>query len=424
MEYLKTLEYYQHLLNEEVLFLKKTGGKKYRIFSGEMIRCEDNIYYYQFEVDNEISLSEGMPIQILIKGNYYKANIINVEQFKVNFACNCSLGNDIDGGYLICDPWYLLEALIDRLEECKLGNKYGLSEILVEKGPGLENQNNFVPGKEHLNEMIEKNKITFIWGPPGTGKTTTLANLSINFAKKGKKVLIVSQSNISVDEAILKICQLCNENELLINGKFMRYGYVKNKKLEDNYYCNSYKYVIEKYPNLEKRLSAIDKEISKLGKKDILEDIKKLQNEKMEINKTIKNEQEKVINEAKVIATTISKATIEPMFYEQQFDIVIFDEASMAYIPQIIYASSLAKEKFICIGDLKQLSPIVQGENSQELKKDIYHFLGMEKEDGTISHEWLVILNEQFRSHSKISKFVNKRFYSGRINDTKLENKV
>jgi hypothetical protein len=44
-----------------------------------------------------------------------------------------------------------------------------------------------------------------IKGPPGTGKTTVIAEICYQLAKQGKRVLIASQTNLAVDNAISKI---------------------------------------------------------------------------------------------------------------------------------------------------------------------------------------------------------------------------
>lgn len=74
-----------------------------------------------------------------------------------------------------------------------------------------------------------KEPITIIWGPPGTGKTYNMSKLALQFQKRGKKVLIVSHSNVSVDGVIKKIVERIEESEeghLLEQGKILRYGYV------------------------------------------------------------------------------------------------------------------------------------------------------------------------------------------------------
>ena len=59
-----------------------------------------------------------------------------------------------------------------------------------------------------------------------------------------------------------------------------------------------------------------------------------------------------------MVATTISKATIDHLFDEKRYDLVMFDEVSMAYVTQIFCAAKIAKEKFMCVGDFNQLAPI------------------------------------------------------------------
>ena len=86
--------------------------------------------------------------------------------------------------------------------------------------------------------------------------------------------------------------------------------------------------------------------------------IKKKITERLEINNRINkirdylSEQEKeLIHKSAFVATTVSKATVDKAIYTQRFDVVIFDEASMAYVPQVIFAAGIAKNYFVCLGD-------------------------------------------------------------------------
>ena len=45
----------------------------------------------------------------------------------------------------------------------------------------------------------------FLQGPPGTGKTTVIAELCYQLAKRGKRVLVASQANLAVDNALSRL---------------------------------------------------------------------------------------------------------------------------------------------------------------------------------------------------------------------------
>lgn len=52
----------------------------------------------------------------------------------------------------------------------------------------------------------------FLQGPPGTGKTTFIAELCYQAARRGKKILVASQTNLAVDNAL---CRLQNSVDIL-----------------------------------------------------------------------------------------------------------------------------------------------------------------------------------------------------------------
>lgn len=91
----------------------------------------------------------------------------------------------------------------------------------------------------------------------------------------------------------------------------------------------------------------------------------------------------------------------------------------MAYIPQIIAAASFATEHMICVGDFRQLAPIVQEPLAKEtLGKDLFEYLGINAGYRDIRlHPWLVMLDEQRRMHPAISAFPSRHVYSRLLKD-------
>ena len=53
-------------------------------------------------------------------------------------------------------------------------------------------------------EQALANDITYIWGPPGTGKTTVIGQIIDELFKHDRSVLVVSHTNTAVDGAIVK----------------------------------------------------------------------------------------------------------------------------------------------------------------------------------------------------------------------------
>lgn len=176
----------------------------------------------------------------------------------------------------------------------------------------------------------------------------------------------------------------------------------------------SYDVAFENNPDLKEKYLKLSLEIKEEGKTP--KELQDLIDERREVQQKIGNYEIALIQNASVVAVTATKATISKAIYEQEWDTVIFDEISMAYISQVMIAASMAKKKLVLIGDFKQLAPIVQNDNPKSLlRKDIFSYLNVVK-DGTVrKHQWLVMLNVQWRMHPAIAEFANKHIYLGRL---------
>jgi hypothetical protein len=182
------------------------------------------------------------------------------------------------------------------------------------------------------------------------------------------------------------------------------------------------------YPELETQIKKLEKEREKLKK--ILQlstskvDSEKLANveEQLKTLRTeIKDREAEFVNQASVIGVTLSKAALDPLIYERQFDIVVVDEASMAYVPQIAFASSLGKRLIVC-GDFMQLPPIAMAEHplvNKWLKTDIFHAAKIvDVIRSGKNHPHLFMLKEQRRMHPDISSFTNEFIYDKKVYDS------
>ena len=156
------------------------------------------------------------------------------------------------------------------------------------------------------------------------------------------------------------------------------------------------------------------------GRADVNERIKAIEHTIREIDEALKKVEELVIADATVVATTLTRAYLRDSIQSRRFDTVILDEASMAPIPALWVAASLADHNGVVVGDFKQLPPIVLSDNELAQKwlgRDVFEVAGMMSPVGAPEH--FVALREQFRMHPEISAIPNVLFYDNELRDAR-----
>ena len=146
--------------------------------------------------------------------------------------------------------------------------------------------------------------------------------------------------------------------------------------------------------------------------------IKQIDEESTEIEKALGQVETLVINEAMIVATTLTRAYLRDSIQGRRFDTVILDEASMAPIPALWIAAATAEKNAVVVGDFRQLPPIVLSDNEiarKWLGRDIFKVA--EVNDPECNEKFFVALRKQYRMHPDISVIPNKLFYAGKLSD-------
>lgn len=423
------IKQWQKALQIEVQHLKKWGSTKYKIINGHYMFVENNRYHYYFEAIQSLKIPNGSIVKLLWGKMVVEGRIISSEQNSVILTVEKFIGDLIHDAFLLYDPWELLVQLMDRLEESKKSKKKR-SRIKRLMNP----TNTFEPApiraKSNVEEVFLRSKynpVTFVWGPPGTGKTYTLARVAANLFLKKKNVLILSHSNQAVDVLIGETSTFLKKKELFKEGLLIRYGSPSIEFTAQYVDLTTEQLIMKENPTLitEKTQLLLER---KLLKEDInksfsqrdSEQLLRLEKKLATLIEKIRQKELKVIKKSGVIGTTLAKAATDPVIFENEFDYIIVDEASMAYIPQIGFAATLGKKLIVC-GDFKQLAPIAQGRHElvdKWLKNDIFHSTGVIQplEEGKL-HPHLFLLKEQRRMHAEISAFTNKNVYLSLVED-------
>ena len=125
--------------------------------------------------------------------------------------------------------------------------------------------------------------------------------------------------------------------------------------------------------------------------------------------------EEQIVKEAVVIATTLTKTYTSSAIYSRNFDVLVTDEASMAPLPALFFASCLSGEKSVVVGDFRQLAPIAQADTDiaeKWLRRDIFDQAEIiDIVNAGLKAPNLAKLRIQFRMHPRISSLANAVSY-------------
>lgn len=264
------------------------------------------------------------------------------------------LGEVLEARIEVQNPSFLLQELLERFRELRLAEKFDMKASLT---PDIE----------------------FVFGPPGTGKTTHLAEkvlIPMMQATEQARVLVLTPTNKAADVLTTRIMEKMGADTSFLNW-LVRFG------------------------------TSADERIEKAGVwRDRSFDIGALPRS--------------------VTVTTIARFAYDGLaveygskkLHEMEWDAIVIDEASMISLASIIYPLYRQKpRKFIVAGDPFQIEPIVAVEQWKD--ENIYTLVGLNKpgafaKPATKPHDYLVTnLETQYRSIPAIGEIFSRFTYDG-----------
>lgn len=275
---------------------------------------------------------------------------------------------------------------------------------------------------------------SFVWGPPGTGKSYTLGHVAVEAVARSGRLLVLSNTNSSVDvltfaidDAFNRIGRPLKDRELIRYARTLtnRDEYAKREHLTD------YTREVEKYTRerraLLRKLKDAERRSHKKGNGEfgVVSDDKAVRAvrfmiETLEIRH--RKEVSKMLSNAKIVCASVTCALYND-FQRQGFDTVLVDEASvipLAVWPCLLHDS--AAKRFVVAGDPMQLEPVSSRggdlQSKEWFENNIYSYLGMTEYrsiEKFIRSGAVTMLTEQSRMRKGICKIVSEVFYNGLV---------
>jgi superfamily I DNA and/or RNA helicase len=349
---------------------------------------------------------------------------------------------------------------ISELPFVDLGShKQWMTETFKNKGPD--------PSQEKaIKQSLQGPAITILKGPPGTGKTSVIAEIALQLLSNKKTVLITSQTNSALDNIVSRIVdsienvnllRITSTPQIIANSKLRKFSSeeliaeVRKNSTEYKNNDNILREINEKLYRA-KLLKSLDKgrmsqalikkckeafgdldfsspkvvfklQVNhRLNHTEIWKEKERLE----ETNRELETKFVETVIRSKLASPGIIAATCVGLFSNriskplmEQIDknylsigSVILDEASKASRSESLIPLAFSS-KAVVVGDERQLPPYMEwsGNNKSMDPESLF--------DNLIRLPWLdsgkTLLNSNYRSHKTISDFISKIFYESSL---------
>jgi flavodoxin len=597
-------------LDQEINAIKKGKGVSIvKVFNGRFLREVSGLFVYVFNLENFLIVLDDSPAEIEIRGNRYQAHVLLTKGLEIEIGIERFCDQYVPEAILHTNQWYLLELLKKRLIELHNGGIAPVRSEALLSGRSFPVTNftiivtcEYCGTKNRVNDCIPSqipncskckhelkpyyslsseppnasqkqainasffSQLAVIWGPPGTGKTKTIAQAIEAHLNAGRRVLLVSHANAAVDEALEDVADQLRVTPFYNEGKLVRLGIPQSShldKLTEKFplvlldkiaeklgeSLSKEKHNLEKektrlesiliqYDNLLQHIQAVRtfsselnahvSEMSDLSGKfnvansdliklhrvqiknktklneaqssgviknffrgldphkiqrkidqttftidskirllkeisdrlQILKELRTTKEQKIkssknkannlltcmrvsvaevetkkkemtlrkdyilerlnEINQQLDEIQKKILSEARLIATTLTKTFTAKQFPKTPFDVLILDEASMAPLPHVYWAVSRCRRYVTIVGDFLQLPPICIADEDKAqkwLSRSLFSVLSIDQVKKAAQDGRVTLLDIQYRMAPEISLIPNKFFYQNMLRD-------
>jgi hypothetical protein len=405
-----------------------------------------------------------------------------IEGSDVTLWCEHAIDLADGRAVLVIYPWFLYERLLEALDEIdprrfavdRAMTLFGKFEATFARRELVREHASLNASQRAAVQLCSDSDLAFVWGPPGTGKTTTLAHIVDELLAQGLRVLVLSTTNAALDQALEQIAAHPDMNEAIHAGSVVRIGRsdaptfgaaLPDVVLRLNaVHQEALDRMTSRRPVVALAVRRCEEALATLSHADVpyqddlfgaapprrplaplaaifgarraaaLQDpsasalaglirrraarlIRALtlyDQAIAERKKALLDKERDAVDGAALVLSTLTNGYFSPLMTGQRFDVVIVEEASMAVLPALFYAACLGRRKTVMVGDPCQLPSIVQSSEPYVRKvmgRNIFEVAVAEP----LSSPLVAMLDVQYRMHPVIGALVSDLFYAGRL---------
>jgi hypothetical protein len=370
-------------------------SSRFLLRDGRQIGRSGSKHLWSFEFDGELPLGPESMGELIVEGrDPLIATVIAIGDLDLVLSVGDELGMSVATAVLVGRPLFILEALRGRLEDAAaelldcsmLEQLLDLSSALdddpeEDEDPTRPDPSEYSDSSDELDRPTEnlsheqlmaaehatREGLRFVWGPPGTGKTSTLAAAVAALAGSGLRVMVLAHSNAAVDVAMVRIASFMAGSPALDNDQVLRIGTPHLAEARDCAAILPDEIVARRFPelgtqrrNLENQRTQLSGEIRAGNGENaaLVAELEQVRKALTDIDNKLVQGQAELIQHAQVVGCTLAKVVIDPQLWAWNRDAIIIDEASMASLPTVMALASNPPQTLACFGDFRQLPPI------------------------------------------------------------------
>ena len=293
--------------------------------------------------------------------------------------------------------------------------------LLGNEPPRFDNLRDFSPSRplnpeqqDAVARALAAEDFFLVHGPPGTGKSTVLAEVAAQAVAQGQRLLCAAASNAAVDHLL----DLCLDKGL----RAVRVGHPA--RVTPRLQQHTLDLIVEDHPDRVLSRELFDEAFSLLGYAR-RQRTQGRSSSRFSNARASTTEAKSLLNEARALERKAVRAVLERsqvvcvtlasldsgVLSHEEFDLALLDEATQATEP-LALLGFLRAPKVILAGDPQQLPPTVISQEAakQGLAVSLFERLLSDHGEGVKR-----MLREQYRMNSAIMSFPSKEMYGGEL---------